>query len=387
MQTKLDSATNSQTVLTDSLKELNETMAEYSEGNKKENIVDNNNNKVFSYSDLQVLYDLINIETVNDDYFSDELSLYEHYTQIMTEKVKPKTQFTTKTGNMYKYVYLNNNILKLGLWYELDKKLKEVFNEERIRLISYEYYPNKGKEGSFENLVYSSKVTSINMFKKQNKNTSVISKTNQMVSKVATETTKLSNTITEKIGNNSLIDYKDNTALELNNKLSSTDFNTRFYNRQANFDFTMGSNLTKVKIDKDSINVNNGQFKLINEDGITVVNSLFNMPKLYESGTKSITLEIGETEKTFLIERIHNPNIFDYAVIIYDNQEEIKSTLPYYRTNKSYTMDEGIIINLFIKAFINNDGNMYILKVTVSRPDNYKDVAETFELEWTTCIK
>ena len=377
----LNSTINSKTILEDDLKELSDTMATYSEGSRKENIVDGNGNKIFSWSDLQILNDLTNIQTVNDDYFSDELALYEHYSQSMVEKVKPKVQFTTKTGNMSKYVYLNSNIIKLGLWYELDEELQKVFNEKRIRLISFEYYPNKGNIGSFENLTYSNKVTSINKFRKSATTTSKVEKTSQTVSKISSNTNKISNNLTDKVGTDSLINYNTNISGELDTKLSSVDFDNRFNNRESTFDFTMGSNSTKVKIDKNSMVNNGGSFVFTNSNGDRIIDDRYNVLKEYTKGTSSVTLGVGETSKTVIITTFAN-GVFTKApyfeVYSTDDSHITKTPLPYLRINTSYIFDMSFPFELIGQV----TANATQISVTFTRPNDYKNVSETIQLEY-----
>ena len=135
--------------------ELEEELLNYSKDINRNNIKDNEGKNVFTYADLQELAYLQSVQEVSDDYFTDGKQLYEYYKKQLEYKVKGLVEFTTTTNNMMRYYMYGGNLIRLGNIYELDNDLKEVFKTDRVKLIQYNYYPNKYENGSIEDLVFS----------------------------------------------------------------------------------------------------------------------------------------------------------------------------------------------------------------------------------------
>ena len=182
---------------------LLESITLYSSANSKDNIVDSNKNKVFTYEDLCELYDFESIQEVNDDYFTNSTQSYEYHTELLAQKVKGKVEFSTKSNDMIRFY----KIIKLGSVYELCSELKNVYNEERVRLIGYTYYPNKGNKGSIENLLFSNQENIINKRKFFAKNSKILPiKNSQSISRLSSTTSNNISETTSKASETSLVE-------------------------------------------------------------------------------------------------------------------------------------------------------------------------------------
>lgn len=157
---------------------LEEELINYSNNIKKTIILDENGNNIFTYSDIQELSYLQNIEEISDDYFTDGQQLYEYYKKQLEYKSKGLVEFTTTTNNMMRYYMYGGNLIRLGNIYELDNELKNVFKTNRVKLLQYSYYPNKYENGSIENLVFSNKEKIIDELKLFRKNTQIKTQNN-----------------------------------------------------------------------------------------------------------------------------------------------------------------------------------------------------------------
>ena len=143
----------------------------------------------------------------------------------------------------------------------------------------------------------------------------------------------------------------------------------------------MGNDLTKVKIDKNSMINNGGTFVFTNANGDKVIDSQYNILKEYSKGYSSITLGIGETSKTVIITTFAN-GVFTKApyFMVYstDDSHIIKTPLPYFRINNNYIFDMSFPFDLMGQV----TANATQISVTFTRPNDYKNVSETIQLEY-----
>lgn len=179
--------------------ELEEELLSYSKSISRNNIKDNEGKNVFTYADLQELAYLQSVQEVSDDYFTDGKQLYEYYKKQLEYKVKGLVEFTTTTNNMMRYYMYGGNLIRLGNIYELDNDLKEVFKTDRVKLIQYNYYPNKYENGSIEDLVFSNQEKIIDEMKLFRKNTQIKTENNtKSITTINAKIQDLQNQISQK---------------------------------------------------------------------------------------------------------------------------------------------------------------------------------------------
>lgn len=178
-----------------------EYMSNYFKKNLKDSIVDENGNKVFTWDELQELYDIENIEDISDNYFTDSTQLYENYKEQLEMKVKGRIDITTENNNMIKYYTYTNNPIRIGCIYDLEKSISDKIGVDKLKLIEYEYYPNKDKMGSIENLVFSNKEEKVNLFKAFKKNAGIVAtqKNTKAISQLNSSVSTTSSTISTKL--------------------------------------------------------------------------------------------------------------------------------------------------------------------------------------------
>lgn len=256
---------------------LEEELFNYSSGIKKIDILDENGNNIFTYSDIQELSYLQNIEEVSDDYFTDGQQLYEYYKKQLEYKSKGLIEFTTTTNNMMRYYMYGGNLIKLGNIYELDNELKNVFKTNRVKLLQYSYYPNKYENGSIEGLVFSNKEKIIDELKLFRKNTQIKTQNNEkeicsLTSKIAKledkinqkqDITIVQNEINNKIIYGNLIESNNNYSINFNYYEPSKE-SVSFENFLKNHYYYDGEKVYKANgWSNSSSSLNNGIYSTI----------------------------------------------------------------------------------------------------------------------------
>ena len=98
-----------------------------------------------------------------------------------------------------RYYMYGGNLIRLGNIYELDNDLKEVFKTDRVKLIQYNYYPNKYENGSIEDLVFSNQEKIIDEMKLFRKNTQIKTENNtKSITTINAKIQDLQNQISQK---------------------------------------------------------------------------------------------------------------------------------------------------------------------------------------------
>ena len=137
--------------------EILDIIERFSKSLTRENIVDKNNNKIFTKDDLEILRDCDEILSITDDYYTTNYSLYNHYVKVLENKIKPLVNYTIVSANINEYLNNNNNLIKLGCYYYFDKELKNEFKEDKVRLTEITYSPTFNNGGGITNVVFSNK--------------------------------------------------------------------------------------------------------------------------------------------------------------------------------------------------------------------------------------
>ena len=278
---------------------------------------------IFSREDIRILDDLASVQNITDDYFTEETALYEHYYNQMVEKTNPKVELTTKSGNMYKYIYYDNNIIKLGSWYNLDDELKEIFNINRIRLISFDYYPNKGDMGSYENLTFSNKITKVNKFRKALDVSSTVSKTAQTVSNLSSSVSNSTTDVSNKVDISTFSQYVNGVQQQINNISAGIQVQSK-----GSYTITLNANESSKSVDI-----------------VTFTSGTFTLPPV-----ANIYCEVGSA----------------------------RVPLPYMRFDANYTFDISTPFNVIITASITKD------KITINcnRSQDTSTSSESFTIDY-----
>lgn len=192
-------------VLQSNSDKLLEAITLYALMNSKDNIVNDEGEKIFSYEDLMELYDFESIQEVNDDYFTSAIQSYEYHVELLEQKVKGRTDFSTKSNDMIRF----HKIIKLGSVYELCSELKDIYNEERVRLVGYTYYPNKGDKGSIESLLFSNQENILNKRKFFARNSKILPiKNSQSISRLNSTTATTMSNVTSKASELALVEVQ-----------------------------------------------------------------------------------------------------------------------------------------------------------------------------------
>ena len=285
---------------------LLESITLYSTSNSKDNIIDSNKNNVFTYEDLCELYDFESIQEVNDDYFTNATQSYEYHTELLAQKVKGRVEFSTKSNDMIRFY----KIIKLGSVYELCTELKNIYNEERVRLIGYTYYPNKGNKGSIENLLFSNQENIINKRKFFAKNSKILPiKNSQSISRLSSTTSTTTSEVTAKASEMSLVEVQaksnmgSSIGFRINEIIKGSFALSKIFNAQENI-ISMSSTYTSPPIFDIYFETEIGWVK--NE----IRNTSLNFDVYYDGIIKQECTKVTPTTSNIKINYTRSPRLF-----------------------------------------------------------------------------
>lgn len=137
------------------LDSLSDEMNSISTQVARENATDNKG-KIFSDLDLEELRDIETVETYEDSYFSTPYGLLNEATKKLSEMLVPQIDFKINIKNLVQLIRGDfTKIFILGDLFKLDdEELSRELGDNVVRLVGYEFEPNKNK---ISNAIFSNK--------------------------------------------------------------------------------------------------------------------------------------------------------------------------------------------------------------------------------------
>lgn len=286
---------------------------------KRENIVDDNGNKIFSDKTLKILRSIDKIKTVNDSYFVTDYGLYDYYKKQLDDMITANVTFEISVSNINKYLDVDSDNFEIGMLNYLSKELQDYIGEEKVRLMTMEFNPLTNK---FENtFTYSNKYTKVDL----------VSILKKMSSDVKSNTVTLNN-----------YDTVSSSAIESNNFVQDITSN--------------GINLSKIKL------VNSNGTVTLDENGFCAKDTNNSDNQIYIDGsTIALTNDSWSTNTTFVTDGSVNADSLK-GILSLDNDLSINGAIDNFHIGYSEDKSKvGLFVydkkedNKFLRMFIGVD--------------------------------